>query len=1600
MKRFLFKFFFVLFALIAALPAQANYVYFKNTLNWSNVYAYFYSKTYWDDNKGTGSQKAKGCEVGPVQMKKIKGTDIFYAENANNYTIVAFTSSNCDNYESFWQTSAVYRGDFKDSTPLYTPETTASETKNEVNYYNKGSWAAISFGLKHATWAKNGTDWDWKEVTDNGNGTFSVVAKYGESGCDYNTKADGSGSGGYIPSPKLVDSPVKGDECTFTLDITNSDSETDPTITITKKTLEQLAAPTFSPAGGAYDSEQSVTISAVEGAKIYYTTDKSVPTTSSTEYSGPITVSETTTIRAIAVKEGYTNSEIAEATYTINSTTSTTYYLKHPWGGGDWTWEKLTIDNGDVTYSLTGKYCKDAGCNWSTASDGKDSKWIPSPTVIGNPATGDDCTFTLNPTANNGEGAITITRVGALTPFATPTIAPEGGTFTSAQTVTITSEEGATIYYTTDGNDPTTDSKVYNGAFKVNTVGTTTVKAIAVKEGYDISAVASKTYTINKPYNGDVYISGGVVKNNDFNEGTGNIKMTESESGIYTYEFTMEDGVGNFWAFRTNNGSAWKWLTNNEEVTPTKSGTYSEQDAAKSNCFYYPGMESGKKYRITLNTIEGTVSIQKLANGTAGDIPVYPAGVNSEAELNAYDFEANPVYYLLADVLNDNRVTPEWQLTKGAEDKYYLNGFAMRNTGAVKVRQYTSAGTYVDYDSKAFTTALNTSEGQLYNATFNPTDNSLTLTPASGTKMPFISLVGYMMQQDQVYDTPRGVEKTPEGTKTSKGWQEAWLQYDANGKLLKDRAGNVMYSTMWPPKNPVYFTATIGSNQRLYSSDQMTFVPVQEGGNNVGKTGAEWKSELKALDAEAYTNLNLDDDKTYNRYVVSDIWYVGAGKIWTGWGGETVTDGEGKQIANWSKHKNWGYEDKNANDTDGTPINAQTTYNVVKDKGNFLFENPTYFKTFEFFYETGKPNENSQIYTTLAYGSASIAAQNVKVGDSYTKGSYQATVTVPEGMTISSWTITRHDATNDALAPISSNNVSDNGVVATYTAEKKDPTSTTFTEDKEGLGEGRYYYELTVTFSNGRTSTVRSNPFVIYFPNQYSVDANGYQLVKLDEAIDGYSYVTYNAKANGDLYFVAFDNNTVSNFRVATSAERKTVNGYFAANSGIKWTDKVFVYAPVPAEFKVDAEKAEATVSLDQIVNYDVNATKGVTPVSSHELAWVHNKGNFANQTYKAVMNYKEKDIASTETEKWSDKTSLGKENLTVMQMPNVKGGNVTVTVTPTANSEVLSIDYNGTEKKYAANYYNVNVELPFSDPNVEAAVAPQYEVKVTDANGTTTKVYTASGTGDRALTFTNVNPLDFVGKSIEVNAKYFDGTGYTLYANLGESAKLKSGTAKFTGCTPEIKALDAISSKAPVLDGNGKYKQKDVIVVKELSVSHAGSNDNIAGKPLAVDNALYNADFFVVTETVGELEAYSNVYLLNDLNFVGVFKPVEEPDNKHNVWENTIQFDNNTGYTEKPKLKIYVTPFYVAQVTNTEATIGLNSADLAPVVKAEETTGESYVALCCETEDYITQKGIITGIVDITEGSNVKARKVIENGEIYIIYGDRKFNVMGAEVK
>ncbi|OBR93301.1 N-acetylmuramoyl-L-alanine amidase LytC precursor [Clostridium ragsdalei P11] len=83
---------------------------------------------------------------------------------------------------------------------------------------------------------------------------------------------------------------------------------------------DQVAAPTASPAGGAVAEGTTVSLStATDGAAIFYTINGRTPTTSDTYYNGPITINASTTIKAIAVKDGMENSSVMSDSYTIGT---------------------------------------------------------------------------------------------------------------------------------------------------------------------------------------------------------------------------------------------------------------------------------------------------------------------------------------------------------------------------------------------------------------------------------------------------------------------------------------------------------------------------------------------------------------------------------------------------------------------------------------------------------------------------------------------------------------------------------------------------------------------------------------------------------------------------------------------------------------------------------------------------------------------------------------------------------------------------------------------------------------------------------------------------------------------------------------------------------------------------------------------------------------------------------------------------------------------------------------------------------------------------------------------------------------------------------
>jgi Legume lectin domain/Chitobiase/beta-hexosaminidase C-terminal domain len=161
------------------------------------------------------------------------------------------------------------------------------------------------------------------------------------------------------------------------------------------------ATPTFSPAAGTYTATQLVTISdTTNGATIYYTTNGTTPTAASTPYTGPISVSASETLEAIAVASGQSASAVATGTYTINTT-----------GGGSGT-SPVSYPNGfpsAIGFTLDGGATVTGGALQLTDGGNFEARaiWYSTPLNVQQFTT--DFTFQITPAAANSSDGMTFT---------------------------------------------------------------------------------------------------------------------------------------------------------------------------------------------------------------------------------------------------------------------------------------------------------------------------------------------------------------------------------------------------------------------------------------------------------------------------------------------------------------------------------------------------------------------------------------------------------------------------------------------------------------------------------------------------------------------------------------------------------------------------------------------------------------------------------------------------------------------------------------------------------------------------------------------------------------------------------------------------------------------------------------------------------------------------------------------------------------------------------------------------------------------------------------------------------------------------------------
>ena len=317
-------------------------------------------------------------------------------------------------------------------------------------------------------------------------------------------------------------------------------------ITYTAAAASKCATPTFSVESQTFYSELSVEMACTTtGATIHYTTNGDIPTSSSPTYSAPLSITSTTTVKAIAVLDGMDDSDVATATYTKGASVAS-YDIDFEEGNvsaySSWNFVNITcVESGSIN-AHAGDYYGNTGGSFTASITTKDKILLPGTLTFYTSKESKNTTtsawtvevsedgenWTIEESfdatvgskgewtarscdlsdysnvyvriaygSNNAIRAIDDISLEMRTPAAieAPSIL---GTilFLNSTTVTLSCiTEGASIYYTLDGSEPDPDGIDHNLYTEpIVITSTTTVKALSVK-GDDRSEVVSKTFT-------------------------------------------------------------------------------------------------------------------------------------------------------------------------------------------------------------------------------------------------------------------------------------------------------------------------------------------------------------------------------------------------------------------------------------------------------------------------------------------------------------------------------------------------------------------------------------------------------------------------------------------------------------------------------------------------------------------------------------------------------------------------------------------------------------------------------------------------------------------------------------------------------------------------------------------------------------------------------------------------------------------------------------------------------------------------------------------------------------------------------------------------
>jgi hypothetical protein len=381
-------------------------------------------------------------------------------------------------------------------------------------------------------------------------------------------------------------------------------------VTYTTGTVTPIVKlPVLNPSTGSYTSAPNVEITCeTEGATIYYTKNGEDPTTSSSVYRDPITITLSgTTLKAMAAKEGMDNSPIVSATYTIQPDKPT-----------------ISIDNGAVT---------------------------------------------------------------------------------------ISAEDGLSIYYTINGDDPTTESASYTGTFSLEE--SCTVKAIAVDEYGNVSQIASEKYVNNNVFakNLNTYYYKKVTNVSELENGDAVlIANEESRYVMSTEQKNNNRGAYGLSPSEINDGVIDKENSNIQRLTLVKEGDYWYFYTGSG--YLYAASSSGNYLRTKEEKDDNAKAAISISNGNAS---VVFQGTNTRNVMQynsqlfaCYASASQKPIQLYVEVERPSVAAPTFSVEEGIYDADQTVEISCKAESATIY--YTLDGSEPTNESMEYTTAITITE--------------------------------------------------------------------------------------------------------------------------------------------------------------------------------------------------------------------------------------------------------------------------------------------------------------------------------------------------------------------------------------------------------------------------------------------------------------------------------------------------------------------------------------------------------------------------------------------------------------------------------------------------------------------------------------------------------------------------------------------------------------------------------------------------------------------------------------------------------------------------------------------------------------------------